>query len=126
MDVKQHFNSHNNTNHRVQELCKSRGDRPGPPVPNSPYGLCGRKATLNLNTDHSEPRIWPSGKVLVTKPVLNRTAPVRFLATSALRHSLQNLWFMGAVLFVTLPLTVNEKVLLIAARRLNASVILSR
>ena len=21
----------------------------GPPVPNSPYGLCGRKATLNLD-----------------------------------------------------------------------------
>ena len=23
------------------------GGRPGLPVPNSPYGLCGRKATLN-------------------------------------------------------------------------------
>ena len=33
---------------RVQELCESRGGRPGLPVPNSPYGLCGRKATLNL------------------------------------------------------------------------------
>ena len=32
---------------RAQELCKSRGSRPGLPVPNSPYGLCGRKATLN-------------------------------------------------------------------------------
>ena len=32
---------------RAQELCKSRGGRPGLPVPNSPYGLCGRKATLN-------------------------------------------------------------------------------
>jgi len=31
----------------VQELCESRGGRPGLPVPNSPYGLCGRKATLN-------------------------------------------------------------------------------
>ena len=30
---------------RAQELCESRGDRS--PVPNSPYGLCGRKATLN-------------------------------------------------------------------------------
>ena len=26
-----------------QELCKSRGGRPGLPVPNSLYGLCGRK-----------------------------------------------------------------------------------
>jgi len=31
-----------------QELCESRGGCPGLPVPNSPYGLCGRKAkTLN-------------------------------------------------------------------------------
>ena len=28
-------------------LCERRGGRPGLPVPNSPYGLCGRKATLN-------------------------------------------------------------------------------
>ena len=27
------------------------GGRPGFPVPNGPYGLCGRKATLNLNLD---------------------------------------------------------------------------
>ena len=33
---------------RAEELCESRGDRPGLPVPNSPDGLCGRKATLNL------------------------------------------------------------------------------
>ena len=33
----------------VQELCESRGGRPGLPVPNSPYGLCGRKAALDLN-----------------------------------------------------------------------------
>ena len=38
--VKQHLNN------RAQELCESRGGRPGLPVPNSPYGLCGRKATL--------------------------------------------------------------------------------
>ena len=40
---------------RAQELCESRGDRPGLPVsvdvPNSPYGLCGRKATLNVEAD---------------------------------------------------------------------------
>ena len=27
------------------------GGRPGLPIPNSPYDLCGRKATLNLNLD---------------------------------------------------------------------------
>ena len=32
---------------RAQELCESGGGRPGLPVPNSPYGLCGRRATLN-------------------------------------------------------------------------------
>ena len=36
---------------RAQELCESRGGRPGFPVPDSPYGLCGRKATLNLNSE---------------------------------------------------------------------------
>ena len=39
--------------HRAQELCESRGGRPGLAVPNSPYGLCGRKATLNLNLGQS-------------------------------------------------------------------------
>ena len=34
------------------ELCESRGGRPGLPVPNSPYGLCGREATLNERTRH--------------------------------------------------------------------------
>ena len=29
-------------------MCKSRGGRPGLPVPNSPDGLYGHKATLNL------------------------------------------------------------------------------
>ena len=28
------------------ELCESRGERPGIPVPSSPCGLCGHKATL--------------------------------------------------------------------------------
>ena len=32
-------------NIRAQELCESRGGRPGLPVP---YGLCGRKAILNV------------------------------------------------------------------------------
>ena len=31
---------------RAQELCESRGGRPGLPVPNKPYGLCERKAAL--------------------------------------------------------------------------------
>ena len=35
----------------TQKLCESRGGRPGLPVPNSPYGLCGRKATPNLTPE---------------------------------------------------------------------------
>ena len=31
---------------RAEELCEGRGGRPGLPVPNKPYGFCGRKATL--------------------------------------------------------------------------------
>ena len=38
----------------VRELCESGGGRPGLPVPDSPYGFCGRKATLNLNTVERE------------------------------------------------------------------------
>ena len=48
VDVKQHWTW--TQRHRVQELCESRGGRPGLPVPNSPYGLCGHKATFNLNS----------------------------------------------------------------------------
>ena len=32
-------------------LCESRGGRPGLPVPNSPYDLCGRKATFEEEND---------------------------------------------------------------------------
>ena len=35
-------------------MCESRGARPGLPVPNSPLGLCGRKATLNLNVSRAQ------------------------------------------------------------------------
>ena len=41
--------------HRAQGLCESGDGRPGLLVPNSPYGLCGRKATLNLNMFVTEP-----------------------------------------------------------------------
>ena len=32
---------------RAQELCENPVGRPGLPVPDKPYGFCGRKATLN-------------------------------------------------------------------------------
>ena len=48
VDVKQHLLM--NT-FRAQELCGSRGGRPGLPVPNTPYSFRGRKATLNEPPD---------------------------------------------------------------------------
>ena len=43
---------------RVPELCEGRGGRPGLPVPNnSPNGLSGREATLNLKS----PTSWDLG-----------------------------------------------------------------
>ena len=44
VDVEQTLNE---TIHRAQELCESRGGRPGLPIPNSPYGLYGGRAILN-------------------------------------------------------------------------------
>ena len=38
---------------RAQELCEGGGGRPGLHATNCPYGLCGRKATLNMNTAFS-------------------------------------------------------------------------
>ena len=50
-------------NFRAQELCESPGGLSGLPVPNSPYGLCGRKATLNSNSD-----FFPSNQELCESP----------------------------------------------------------
>ena len=45
---------------RTPELVKVKVDILGSPVPNSPYGLCGRKATLNSNTAQSPGAVWQS------------------------------------------------------------------
>ena len=39
---------------RGQELCEGRGDRLGLRVANSPYGLCGRKATFEEEEEEEE------------------------------------------------------------------------
>ena len=44
-------NSKSKRNATAQELCESRCGRRGIPVPNSPYDLCGRKATLNSKSE---------------------------------------------------------------------------
>ena len=45
---------------RAQEVCESRGGRPGLPVPNKPDGFCGRKATLKQNSGAVWKWRWPS------------------------------------------------------------------
>ena len=45
---------------RGQELCESPGGRPELPVPNGPYGLCGRKATLNDENDDNSMLTTPA------------------------------------------------------------------
>ena len=61
---------------RPQELCESRGGRPGLPVPNNPYGLCGRKATLNLTLERSSrnPSVSENYRVRRALDSLGRTA----------------------------------------------------
>ena len=41
------MNNHNTKIMLRRCVSESRGGRPGLPVPNKPYGVCGRKATLN-------------------------------------------------------------------------------
>ena len=49
----------NSVNTGSQELCESRGGRPGLPVHNRPDGLCGRKATLNRAVDGGSMVVLP-------------------------------------------------------------------
>ena len=48
VDVKQH--ERRSEGSRAKDLCESRGGRSGLPVPDSPYALCERKASVNLNS----------------------------------------------------------------------------
>ena len=45
VDVRQHL-KRKSQEIRAQELCESRGGRPGLPISNSLHGLCGRTATF--------------------------------------------------------------------------------
>ena len=74
-------------------MCERRSGHPGLPVLNSPYGLCGRKATLNLNVPvQSLGAVWKSrgGRpgfpvpnspygLCGCKATLNLNTPSRFL-----------------------------------------------
>ena len=69
---------------RAQELCERAGGRTGLPVPNSPYGLCGRKVTLNSNV----PELWSCVKVEVDD--LGSPSLISLMVSVALKqHELQ-------------------------------------
>ena len=51
---------------RAQELCESRGGRPRLPVPNKPYGFCGRKSPRKKKKVYTE----SSGAVLKVEVVV--------------------------------------------------------
>ena len=55
---------------------KEEVDTPGLPVPNSPYGLCGRKAALNFRRS-AEPRSCVKVEVAVvgSPSLIVRTVP---------------------------------------------------
>ena len=44
-------------------MCESRGGRPGLPVPNSPYGLCGHKATMSTSEESHHNVVHLPGKL---------------------------------------------------------------
>ena len=47
-------------------MCESRCGRPGFPDPNSPYGLCGRKATLKSNLSEADISLRISNDIVMT------------------------------------------------------------
>ena len=58
------------------ELCESRGGRPGLAVHNSPYGLCGSKAALNLLSVRAQELCESGGGRLGSPSLMVRTVSV--------------------------------------------------
>ena len=68
--------------HRTQELCESRGGRPGIPFPNKPYGFCGHKATLKQMANHPELR----NCVKVEVAVLGSPSLISLMVSMDVKH----------------------------------------
>ena len=66
---------------KALEMCESGGGRPGRPVPDKPYGFCGRKATLKLKPYQRCEPVWPSGEA---GRLVSRKTSVRFPASALL------------------------------------------
>ena len=59
VDVKHYERRSETLRIRAQELCESRGGRPGLPVPNKPDGFCGRKAPWKKKKKGTPPTSRP-------------------------------------------------------------------
>ena len=80
VDVKQHLKKK-----KAHELYESRGGRPGLPVPNSPYGLCRQKATLEEEL-HEDRAFYER-----TEPIVNTTTGARYAVIKFAMHSIHTL-----------------------------------
>ena len=86
---------------RAQELCESRGGRPGLPVPNSPCGLYGRKAILNLNLSSLPKILYPVGTISFEEQCKREFMPVRNLYDQNLARQKRSLCELRFVCNVT-------------------------
>ena len=80
VDVKQHWT-------RAEELCESPGGCPGLPVPNSPSGLCGHKASSPVHPAMTGRLTFCSINILLTvvpsRPRLNMMTATATTATTS-------------------------------------------
>ena len=74
----------------IQELCISWGGHPGPPVPNSPYGLCGRKAKSNVRGPELRSCVKVEVAVLDSPSLIVRTVSGRHKATLYLNTAVRS------------------------------------
>ena len=104
VDVKQHWTV---VSESCGAVCESRGGRPGLPVSNSPYGLCGRTATLNellpAMLSHLAAAVsaflhtlkWSNSNVLVARGLaiyLHGHRCVTWKENGDTRHAVSTLW----------------------------------
>ena len=79
VDLKATFKADDEAVIRAQELCESGGGRPGLPVPDSPYGLYGSKATLKKKKKKAVRRVrdWLTDWLTRTEQTRNGSGLVR-------------------------------------------------
>ena len=96
-------------NHRAQELCESRGGRPGLLVPNSPYSLCGRKVTLNGKRAELRNCVKVEVAVLGSPSLIVRTVSVYVLSSQSLTVQTVSVDVLGSPALIVRTVTVHVK-----------------